>query len=104
LGEWQRVRDWRVIQLHKLANVEIYLGSDLSAGDIRDFEADHIVLATGSTWRADGVARATRRPLALSESVRVHTPDDILRDRLPEGDVIVYEDDHYYMGAVAAEM
>lgn len=103
LGEWQRVRDWRVTQLHKLANVGIYPGSDLSAADIRDFGADHVVLATGSAWRADGVGRATHRPLPFGGAVARFTPDDILRERLPEGEVVVYDDDHYYMGAVIAE-
>ena len=103
LGEWQRVRDWRVTQLHKLANVEIYLNSDLSAADIRDFGADHIVFATGSSWRKDGIGRAVHRPLSFNETMPIFTPDDVMRGRLPEGGVIVYDDDHYYMGAVIAE-
>jgi dimethylamine/trimethylamine dehydrogenase len=103
LAEWQRVRDWRVTQLHKLSNVDIYMGSDLSAGDVRDFGADHIVLATGSRWRADGVGRATHRPLAFSAAIPVFTPDDIMQGNMPQGDVMLYDDDHYYMGAVIAE-
>ncbi len=103
LGEWQRVRDWRVTQLHKLANVDIYLGSSLSAADVRDFGADHVVLATGSTWRSDGVGRAAHRPQSFSATMPLFTPDDIMRGRLPQGDVVVYDDDHYYMGAVIAE-
>ncbi|MCF3641991.1 FAD-dependent oxidoreductase [Rhizobium sp. TRM95111] len=103
LAEWQRVRDWRVTQLHKLPNVDIYMGSDLSADDIKDFGADHIVLATGSKWRADGVGRAAHRPLSFSEAMPVFTPDDIMRGSLPQGDVVLYDDDHYYMGAVLAE-
>ena len=94
LAEWQRVRDWRVTQLHKLPNVGIYPGSDLSASDVRDFGADHVVLATGSTWRADGVGRATHRPLAFSAAIATFTPDDVMRGRMPEGEVIVYDDDH----------
>ncbi|MDG3576561.1 FAD-dependent oxidoreductase [Rhizobium sp. YJ-22] len=103
LGEWQRVRDWRVTQLHKLANVDIYLGSSLSAADVRDFGADHVVLATGSTWRSDGVGRAAHRPQSFSATMPLFTPDDIMRGRLPQGEVVVYDDDHYYMGAVIAE-
>ena len=103
LGEWRRVRDWRVTQLHKLANVDIYLGSSLSAADVRDFGADHVVLATGSTWRSDGVGRAAHRPQSFSATMPLFTPDDIMRGRLPQGEVVVYDDDHYYMGAVIAE-
>ncbi len=31
------------------------------------------------------------------------TPDDILAGRLPQGPVVVYDDDHYYLGGVIAE-
>jgi dimethylamine/trimethylamine dehydrogenase len=103
LREWLRVRDWRVTQLHKLPNVNVYLGNELSAQDILGFDADQIVLATGSRWRTDGVGRASYSPIPLSTQLRLFTPDDILRDRLPSGTIVVYDDDHYYMGAVIAE-
>ena len=32
------------------------------------------------------------------------TPDDIMAGKLPQGHVIVYDDDHYYMGGVMAEL
>jgi dimethylamine/trimethylamine dehydrogenase len=32
------------------------------------------------------------------------TPDDIMDGRLPSGEVVVYDDDHYYMGGVIAEL
>ena len=31
------------------------------------------------------------------------TPDDIMSGMLPDGPVVVYDDDHYYMGGVIAE-
>jgi dimethylamine/trimethylamine dehydrogenase len=34
---------------------------------------------------------------------RLYTPDDIIAGKAPEGDVLVYDDDHYYTGAVVAE-
>jgi len=35
----------------------------------------------------------------------VYTPDDLMAGRLPkEGPVIVWDDDHYYMGCVLAEL
>jgi dimethylamine/trimethylamine dehydrogenase len=35
----------------------------------------------------------------------VFTPDDLMDGRLPEGDrVVLYDDDHYYMGGVLAEL
>ena len=57
LSEWARVRDWRMHQLSKLATVEIYRGSPMSADDIRGFGAAHVLIATGSHWRKDGRGR-----------------------------------------------
>ncbi|QKC92096.1 FAD-dependent oxidoreductase [Mesorhizobium sp. NZP2234] len=103
LREWLRVRDWRITQIDKLRNVGVYLESDLGLADILEFDADEVVLATGSQWRADGVGRAAFKPLALSAGVPVFTPDDIMGGNIPSGRIIVYDDDHYYMGAVIAE-
>lgn len=104
LGEWLRVRDWRVTQIGKMAHVQTYLNSDLSAQDIVDFGADQVVLATGALWRSDGVGRAAHRPLPLSPLLPTYTPDDVLRGRCPPpGQIVLYDDDHYYMGAVIAE-
>lgn len=103
LREWLRVRDWRVTQLQKLTNVDVYLGSDLTFSDILDFGADHVVLATGSQWRSDGVGRVTHLPISLHSSLPVFTPDNIMAGAKPSGKLVVYDDDHYYMGSVLAE-
>ena len=103
LSAWGRVRDYRLGQLHQLANVDIYLDSEMSADEVLGAEFDRIVLATGSSWRRDGVARYHRTPIAdLDESV-IFTPDDIMAGRFPTGSIVVYDDDHYYMGGVIAE-
>ena len=39
----------------------------------------------------------------LGPPARIFTPDDIMTGHLPEGRVVVFDDDHYYMGAVIAE-
>ncbi|ATU95460.1 FAD-dependent oxidoreductase [Phyllobacterium zundukense] len=103
LREWLRVRDWRVTQLNKLANVEVYVGSELTAADVAEFDPDHVVIATGSHWRADGIGRASHLPLKMATAMRVFTPDDIMRGVSPKGRITVYDDDHYYMGSVIAE-
>ncbi|RLL65522.1 NADH:flavin oxidoreductase [Ochrobactrum soli] len=103
LREWLRVRDWRVTQLNKLANVDIYLDSELTLPDIIDFGADHIVFATGSHWRADGVGRATHLPVPIDPDLPLFTPDHLMVGKTLSGKVVVYDDDHYYMGAVIAE-
>ena len=103
LGEWRRVSDWRQTQIRKMANVEVFLGSDLSAESILELGFPHIVLATGARWRADGVGRAHIRPVPVEGSAVVTTPDEIMAGLLPPGPVLVYDDDHYYMGSVIAE-
>jgi dimethylamine/trimethylamine dehydrogenase len=39
----------------------------------------------------------------MSAAMPVFTPDDIMEGWLPTGDVVVFDDDHYYMGGVIAE-
>ena len=41
----------------------------------------------------------------LLPDAEVLTPDDIMAGRMPRGrDVLIYDDDHYYMGGVLAEL
>ena len=47
LAQWARVRDWRVGQLQKMANVAIYRENDIGAADVLEFGAERVVLATG---------------------------------------------------------
>ncbi|WP_342643298.1 FAD-dependent oxidoreductase [Rhodoligotrophos ferricapiens] len=103
LREWLRVRDWRVGQIAKMPNVSIYRESDLSAEDILGFGYPAVVLATGASWRADGIGRAHLAAIPMGNDIAVLTPDDIMAGTEPEGPVLVYDDDHYYMGAVIAE-
>ncbi len=102
LSAWARVRDYRVGQIQKMPNVALYRESRLSADDVLGYGFEHVCVATGSYWRQDGVARYSLLPLKISAGV--FTPDDIMAGRLPDGHVIVYDDDHYYMGNVIAEL
>jgi dimethylamine/trimethylamine dehydrogenase len=104
LAEWSRVRDWRVGQINKLDNVEVFLESELDAAQILEFGADRVVLATGADWRRDGVGRRHARPIEGWQTAAVLTPDDIMAGTLPEGSVLIFDDDHYYMGGVVAEL
>ncbi|MEX1109303.1 MAG: FAD-dependent oxidoreductase [Dongiaceae bacterium] len=103
LAEWGRVRDWRILQLDKKINVETYLGSTMTAADVCDFGAQHVAIATGAHWVPTGVGRINRAPIAGFDKGRVYTPDDIMAGTIPDGPVIVFDDDHYYMGGVVAE-
>jgi len=100
LGTWIRVRDWRAHMIGKLANVQVYPGSAMTAADIADFGADHVVLATGSRWRRDGVGVAGLEPLDLPKAL---TPDDIFAGAAVVGPVVIYDDEHYFMGGALAE-
>lgn len=104
LSAWGRVRDYRVGQLHQLPNVSIFLDSKMSAQDILEAEFDRVVLAVGSSWRRDGVARYHRVPPQTLDDTRIFTPDDIMAGAQIEGPVAIYDDDHYYMGGAMAEM
>ena len=105
LAEWARVRDWRVGQLERMANVSIYRESALTAEHVLEFGARHVAIAAGSTWRSDGVGRESGFTLPGFDGHTVHTPDDVMSGRDPEqGPVIIWDDDHYYLGGVLAEL
>ena len=105
LNEWVRVRDYRQQQFLKLPNVEVYLNSKLSAEDVLLSEADHIVIATGAHWRNDGFGRSNLLGINnLNTLNNIFTPDDIMMGNHPKGEVVVFDDDYYYMGPVIAEM
>ena len=84
----------------KLPNVQVFPGSRMSAADIADFGADHVVLATGSRWRRDGIGVVNMDPLALPEAL---TPDDIFAGAPIHGPVVIFDDEHYFMGGALAE-
>jgi dimethylamine/trimethylamine dehydrogenase len=76
----------------------------MKADDVLATEADHIVVATGATWRADGVGVYADIPMdEFGIHGNIFTPDDIMAGRLPGGPTLVYDDDHYYMASVIAE-
>ncbi len=104
LSAWGRVADYRLFQLKQRQNVHLYQGSRLSADEVLQFGFQHICVATGSHWRADGVARQHVVPMPISADMPVLTPDDLMAGRLPSGRVVVFDDDHYYMGGVLAEL
>ncbi len=103
LAAWARVRDHRLLQLDKMANVGIYRASRLDAGHVREMGAAHVVVATGATWRRDGVGRAHSAAVSGFDRASVYTPDDVMAGADIAGSVVVFDDDHYYIGGVLAE-
>ena len=105
LAAWIRVRDHRKLQLDQLPNVEIYFDSRLTVDNVLEFGVPRVVIATGSTWRADGVGHRHTRPIPIDDGAEVLSPTDVMAGRLPAGrSVVVFDDDHYYMGGVMAEL
>lgn len=107
LAVWSRVSDWRLQQLQQRPNAQLYLQSALSADDILSYDIPNIVLATGSTWRRDGVGRANRRPIKQLDQNRVVTPDDVMSEGVSaiknSGPVVVFDDDRFYLASVLVE-
>lgn len=107
LNEWRRVRDWRMTQLRKMKNVAMYPSSPMTAEDILEAGAQDIILATGATWRRDGVGRTLWKPIPGYETEKVVTPDDVMDGKVTDdcanGNWVIYDDDHFYMGGVLAE-
>lgn len=104
LSAWARVRDYRVGQIQKMPNVTIYRDSALEADDVLNFGFEHICVATGARWRRDGIARFNLLPITIDETMPIFTPDDLMAGAKPSGHVVVYDDDHYYMASVLAEL
>ena len=102
LIEWRRVIDWRLTQINKIENIYFYPSSPMTAKDVLDADAPHVILATGATWRRDGMGRYHSRPIPGNGNI--FTPDDLMNGKLPTGKVLIYDDDHYYMGGVLAEL
>lgn len=105
LASWIRVVDYRLAQLRRLPNVQVARGSEVTAAEIVSYDFDHVAVATGARWRADGVGRAALHPLPIQPGIEVLTPDHLMAGSLPRGEhVVIYDDDHYYLGGVLAEL
>jgi dimethylamine/trimethylamine dehydrogenase len=109
LNEWRRVVDWRLTQIRKMKNVAVYPSSLMTAEEILEAGAQNIILATGAAWRRDGIGRTLRKPIRGYDLQNVFNPDDLMDGdsvigKLVNGHWVIYDDDHYYMGGLLAEL
>jgi dimethylamine/trimethylamine dehydrogenase len=109
LSEWRRVIDWRLTQIKKMKNVSLFLSSPMTAADLLEAGVRNVILATGAAWRRDGVGRTLWKPIPGCELRNVFSPDDLMEGNAVTGNLIngnwvIYDDDHYYMGGVLAEL
>ena len=108
---FDRVREHRVYQLERMANVQIFRGSPLTADDVIEFGAQHVVIATGAHWRTDGVGPASPNGipgLDQAEEGWVLSPEQVVEGALSNkqfgSSAVIYDDDHYYIGHAVAEL
>jgi dimethylamine/trimethylamine dehydrogenase len=105
LSAWGRVAHYRSGQMAVMPNVDIYRDSPLTAEDVLAMGADHVAIATGAEWRRDAVARLHLHDIPTDPAMPIYSPDDLMAGKLPEGErVTLYDDDHFYMGSVLAEL
>jgi dimethylamine/trimethylamine dehydrogenase len=103
LQNWIRVRDYRAYMLSQMDNVEIYLESELDAAAVTEFNAEQTVIATGSRWRRDGLGHNQRLPIEIDSDAMILTPDDVFSGAQIPAEVLIYDDDHYFMAGALAE-
>ena len=102
LKTWGRVLDWRLGQLQRLPNVNLYAGNELSVDDILGLEHARVVIATGARWTRS-LYSTLELPVGELEGPDVFTPDDLAAGVHPEGPIVVFDFDNYYMGSLIAE-
>jgi dimethylamine/trimethylamine dehydrogenase len=86
-----------------MPNVNLYLDSELTADEVLAFGFNRVFLATGATWRRDGLGRQHQVPLVDASLAGVFTPDDVFAGATLPSPVLIYDDDHYYMAGALAE-
>ncbi len=102
LQAWGRVTDYRLYALKKMANVDLYMDSELSVEDIFGLGHQQIAIATGACW-TKSLYSSLEIPVGELDRPDVYTPDDLAAGVVPKGPVLVYDFDNYYMGGVIAE-
>ncbi len=101
LSEWGRVADHRILQLQQLDHVLVTLESPMTADEIVGYDFTHVAVATGARWRDDGLGIWHHRPV-FTDAFPV---DELLAGHRPDGKrVTVFDDEHYYLGGVLAEL
>jgi len=102
LATWGRVRDYRLYALKRMANVNLYADSELGVDDVLELGHQRVAIATGARWTR-ALYSSLEIPAGRLEGPGVLTPDDLAAGRMPEGPVLVYDFDNYYLGGLIAE-
>ena len=104
LSAWKRVVDNRVYEIQQKTNIEIYRESELTLSHINELDVNNLFIATGSSWRVDGIGRSRRKEIAGLEKIQVLTPTDAIRKQDSIKDpLVIYDDDQGYLAGVIAD-
>lgn len=106
-GAWRRVIDWRETQIKTRTNVQIMLNSDMSYEDVLRCGAEHLIFATGSHWDGSGMSALLHDHIegVGSDLSEVATPEQyVLGDKQLGENVLVIDNDAYYMGSAMAQL
>lgn len=108
LREWGRFIDHRMIQIAKLPNLQFISTTTMSADDVLDYGASHVVIATGAQWSKTGITPNTHAPLiGVADLPWVYTPERLLvggERPLAGCSVAVYDAEGGYMGSSLAQL
>ena len=102
LNSWSRVQDYRLYALQQMGNVDIYTDSELGVEEVFALEYQRVAIATGARWTR-ALYSSLEIPVGELNMPNVFTPDDLAAGTIPEGPVLVYDFDNYYLGGVIAE-
>lgn len=104
LSAWKRVVDNRVHEILQKNNIEVYKESRLTAELIDELEIKNIFLATGSSWRKDGIGRSRRNRIQGLETINVYSPEEAVENYKDfNGPLVIYDDEQGYLAGVVAD-
>ena len=104
LSAWKRVVDNRVHEILQKSNIEVYKESRLKAEHIDELGINNIFLATGSSWRKDGIGRSRRKPIPGLETITVYSPEEAVQNYKDiKGPIVIYDDEQGYLAGVVAD-
>ena len=104
LSAWKRVVDNRVHEILQKNNIEVYKESRLTAELIDELDIKNIFLATGSSWRKDGIGRTRRNRIQGLETINVYSPEEAVENYKDfNGPLVIYDDEQGYLAGVVAD-
>ena len=103
LNQWKRVADHRTYLLSSRSNVQAFTSSELTADAVLELGCNHVAIATGSKWRTDFTGIHHRHPIQNVPEEMIAPPEMVFGGEIPKGKVLIFDDDHYYMGSAIAE-